>query len=154
MRSLWIVLVALGAAVPAAAIDLTGTWSEARAACTTVADDGTRTKSNSVDFSDIEISESGAHLNLRFIGTAFLHEGYVLTFGPKNIGQGLVNRCLPGFPGVTAWQIQSATTFPPRNGVSGRLLMTYSDANAGAVQVCRVTFERTNVANPAVPGCP
>ena len=154
MRSLWIVLVALGSAAPAAALDLTGTWSEVRAACTTVADDGTRTKSNAVDFSDIEISESGAGLHLQFAGTGFIHEGFVLPVLPKNVGQGLVNRCLPGLPGVTTWQIQSATTFPPRNGVSGRLVMTFFDANSSAVEACRVTFERTNVANPAVPGCP
>jgi len=156
MRSLLIVLVALVAAGPVAAIDLTGTWQQTgRSGCTLVADDGTRSKQKDVHFSSIEITESGAHLNLRFLGTAYLHEGYVLTFGPKSIGQGLVNRCLPGLTGVSSWQMQSATTFPPdRNGVSGRLVFTYVDANDATVQFCRVTFVRTATANPAVPGCP
>src|SRR5215470_10885648 len=88
MRILLSVLVAVGATVPASAIDLTGTWRGAFATCADLASDGTRTKAKNGDvtFSPLEISESGAGVNLRFVGSAFINQGIVLTFGAKQVG--------------------------------------------------------------------
>jgi hypothetical protein len=157
MRKLFVVLLAALVAAPAAAIDLTGSWRDAYSACTILSSDGGRTKfkDSETGFNSIEISQSGADLNLRFMGTFLVHQGYVHALLPKNVGQGLVNRCLPGFSGVSSWQIHSVTTFPPdKNGVTGRLNATYVDAGSSQIRSCRVVFERFDDANPNVPACP
>jgi hypothetical protein len=145
----------LGAATPAAAIDLTGVWVQTRDFSCKLYREGT-TEKISVDFSPISIQHDG--VNVLAGGEIVTSEGVVVA-DSKGVGHGLIRRCVGSEPWI--FRIYSAKTFPENaKGVSGRMVMEFLNSDvhpdgSGIHNACKkVAFERTSTATPLLMACP
>ena len=159
MRRLPVALaLALGLAGPAHAVDLTGTWEEARhSTCKGLNDSGQKValKNTDTSFGDLPLTQSGTNLFGFQSGVVFSFEGRV--YGPlvDDEGQGVFAKC-GGTPGVfEAYRILSAKTFPPdKNGVTGKMRTLYLYGGPSSTYSCTIDWVRTSTVDPGATGCP
>jgi|GEM_PF-4353593 len=140
------------AAPAAGAVDLTGLWRLTQPArCTNLDAEGVIEKTSGPLF-DLGITQDGSALAVLLIGNGNFMEGFVQADARKDVGRGLVGAC-----GATSFVIQilSAKTFPAKgNGISGKMRVELLVAGSGALFTCKASFERYDVTDPMVPGCP
>jgi hypothetical protein len=159
LRSIgWALALTLATPAAAGAIDLTGTWQRAKPSrCKGLQQNGDKLSVQTF-FVSMHISQVAEDISAE--QGVFSYDGAVYGDSRKDRGQGTLVKCSGTFPEVrAAFQILSAKTFPPNSsGLTGRMTTLFhrADTAAGSVgaQYCKVVWERTDPANPAVAGCP
>ena len=155
----WVgVALAVSATLPAAAIDLTGTWVSSHTfRCTRLMPGSEPVTEGPFDSSDLAIVQTKDDLVVDLVEDGDVLQGRVFSDGKKDVGRGLAQACVSSQPGVLlTHQILDAKTFEPNgDGVSGRLTISLIRSTPyGHVTCKKVQFERVSSARPTAQSCP
>lgn len=144
--------------LPAAAADLTGTW-EGTATCSLL-EQGTKKEKLVVKDARMEISQSGSALNVRALspttGQPKLLDGVIVDDGSNlNKGEAGLVVCDSSVEPIDAAGGWIKVTINPKTnkGTLTGLMMGAQDTSKAQVGTCRLNFKRTNLTDPAIPGC-
>jgi hypothetical protein len=140
-------------ASPAAAVDLTGTWT-GKTVCKVYV--GTSFTAKITDQTVI-ITQSGTDLNMERTPSGFPYDGKVVndTKKPTTKGQASFTLCSTTPDNHAINELGRITKIAVKVGaVKATFTAVSFQANITSVETCTWKYKRTDATDPAVPGCP
>jgi hypothetical protein len=158
-RLLPVLLAALAVyAAPAAAIDLTGVWEDAKhTTCVGLNSAGEKVALSNREFSfyDLPITQAGDDLSVYLAGYLWGFDGRVYSEAGGTKGQGVLQKCPGGMPdALVTLRIVKAQTFEPKKGISGKMTTLYIFASDSETYSCTITWQRISTVDPGSVPCP